>query len=131
MAMQTGVKQERQQAFGWLGGRTGGPQSGKVSPPSVHFPLASARALVGRLQRRPFAIGGLVVGAGIAMGAAAILGRRSPQEAATPEEIVARALCREDPDTPTYRGPLWTGYRKDAQRVLAALRQAELLTNGA
>jgi|GEM_PF-5068729 len=44
-----------------------------------------------------------------------------------PEEVVARALCHEDPDRETSRGPLWTMYRKEARRILAAMREAGLL----
>ncbi|MDB5445298.1 MAG: hypothetical protein JWQ97_615, partial [Phenylobacterium sp.] len=61
------------------------------------------------------------------VGAAVVLRGRSSPAPTGPEEIVARALCREDPDMPTHIGPLWTGYRKDARRVLAALREAGLL----
>lgn len=56
------------------------------------------------------------------------LARRRRSAASTdPEEIVARALCREDPEAETHRGPLWTTYRKDARRILAVLREAGLL----
>jgi hypothetical protein len=80
------------------------------------------------LGKQPLTVGGVVAGIGIAVGAAAVLKGRASTEAGVAEEIVARALCREAPDTPTHLGPLWTGYRKDARRVLNALRDAGLLT---
>jgi len=86
---------------------------------------------LGALGRQPLTVGGIVAGIGVAVGAAAILRERSSAEPDLPEEIVARALCREPPDTPTYRGPLWTGYRNDARRVLKALREAGLLVEKA
>ena len=43
---------------------------------------------------------------------------RAPSD---PLEIVARALCRSDPDAETPKGKLWETYRKDAQRVVDAL----------
>jgi len=52
------------------------------------------------------------------------LRRRRRPGPTDPEEIVARALCREDPDSETHRGPLWTMYRKDARRIVSALREA-------
>lgn len=82
------------------------------------------------LGRQPLTVGGILAGIGIAVGTAAVLKDRSSAEAGVPEEIVARALCRESPDTPTHLGPLWTGYRKDARRVLKALREAGLLADG-
>lgn len=86
---------------------------------------------LGALGGRPLTVSGIVAGVGIAVGAAAILRDRSSAEPPPAEEIVARALCREAPDTPTYRGPLWTGYRNDARRVLKALREAGLLAEKA
>lgn len=86
---------------------------------------------LGALGRQPLTVGGILAGIGIAVGAAAVLKGRSATEPGAPEEIVARALCREAPDTPTHLGPLWTGYRKDARRVLRALREAGLLNEGA
>lgn len=47
--------------------------------------------------------------------------RRVASPPRDPEEIIARSLCHEDPDAITARGPLWTGYRKEARRVIAAL----------
>ena len=90
--------------------------------------LAHARAGQGSRRpasgKHPLAVAGLAAGAGLILGAAISLrGKRAPT-LDDPEEIVARALCREDPDTDTSRGPLWSGYRKDARRVLAALREA-------
>jgi hypothetical protein len=85
---------------------------------------------LGALRRQPLTVGGIAAGIGIAVGAAAVLKTRTSAEAGVAEEIVARALCREAPDTPTHLGPLWTGYRKDARRVLKALRDAGLLTEG-
>jgi hypothetical protein len=55
------------------------------------------------------------------------LRRRHRPMANDPEEVVARALCHEDPDRETSRGPLWTLYRKEARRILAAMREAGLL----
>ena len=78
----------------------------------------------------PLTVAGFAAGAGLLVGAAFALSGRASTKAEDPEEIVARALCREDPDTPTHRGPLWTGYRGDARRVLAALREAGLLAPG-
>lgn len=79
-------------------------------------------------QRRPLTVAGIVAGAGLLLGSAlAARGGSSASAERSSEEVVARALCREDPDTPTHRGPLWTGYRKDARQVLTALRQAGLL----
>jgi hypothetical protein len=93
------------------------------------------RAQVQRAQRfvsfhaqgRPFAIASVAVGAGLILGAALAFSAKRSSPLNDPEEIVARALCREDPDGRTHRGPLWSGYRKDARRVLAALRSAQLL----
>lgn len=88
----------------------------------------AAASLSGELQRRPLAVAGIIAGAGLMLGSALASRARSALSAdRSSEEIIARALCREDPDTPTHRGPLWTGYRKDARRVLAALRHAGLV----
>jgi len=119
MAIQAGLENGLQQAFVRLGQ---GRRLGEA---------AYARNFIDRIGARPLRIGSLIVGLGLAVGAAAAARRRPPPASDVPEEIVARALCREDPDTPTSRGPLWTGYRKDARRVRAALRAAELLTKGA
>lgn len=78
----------------------------------------------GGLDGRPLTAAGVAAGASLVLGAALVLKGRAPTSADNLEEIVARALCRENPDTPTHRGPLWGGYRKDARRVLAALREA-------
>ena|SRR5438067_5362528 len=80
-----------------------------------------------QLQRRPLIVAGVAAGASLILGAALAYGAKRSSSLDDPEEIVARALCRDDPDTPTMRGPLWTGYRKDARRVLSALRGAGLL----
>jgi hypothetical protein len=78
---------------------------------------------LGAARQHRVTVAGLAAGAGLLVGAAmALKGRRS--SLVDPEEIIARALCREDPETPTHRGPLWTGYRGDARRVLSALRSA-------
>ncbi|MDB5448695.1 MAG: hypothetical protein JWQ97_4012, partial [Phenylobacterium sp.] len=59
------------------------------------------------LQRQPLALAGIAAGAGVLVGAAVVLRGRSSPAPTGPEEIVARALCREDPDMPTHIGPLW------------------------
>jgi hypothetical protein len=92
---------------------------------------ARRRGVARAAQGRPLTVAGIAAGAGLLLGAAFALGGRGSSRPDNPEEIIARALCREDPDTPTHRGPLWTGYRKEARRVLAALREAGLLTDRA
>lgn len=89
--------------------------------------LPVAHPGVGGGERQPLAVAGLVAGAGLLVGAALAFRAKAANAPENPEEIVARALCHEDPDTPTHIGPLWAGYRKDARRVLAALREAGLL----
>jgi ElaB/YqjD/DUF883 family membrane-anchored ribosome-binding protein len=88
--------------------------------------LMAPRTFNPRLHERPLTIAGATAGVGLLL-AAALAYRRKHSEISDPEEIVARALCREDPDTPTHRGPLWTGYRGDARRVLSCLRAAGLV----
>jgi hypothetical protein len=111
--MDTGARRRRAHGGGamWLG----------LLPPKG---LAS-----GGFERRPITLAGVAASAGLLVGAAIVARRRFTSNADNPEEIIARALCREDPDTPTHRGPLWTGYRNDARRVLAALVEAGLLVN--
>jgi hypothetical protein len=79
-------------------------------------------------ETAPLAALGFAAGADLPLGAPLARDARASSGQADPEVIIARALCRDDPDTPTHRGPLWTGYRKEARRVLAALREAGLLS---
>jgi hypothetical protein len=72
---------------------------------------------------------GRAAGAGLLTGATSTRGGTSPSKQQNAEEIIARALCHDDPDTPTHRGPLWTGFRKEARRVLGALRASGLLVD--
>lgn len=129
----------RRRGLGWLGQLTSraapvareAKRHARAAQGAFSLPLTQARGLASGLGRRPLTVGGIIAGVGIAVGAAAVLRGRPSAKMGVPEEIVARALCREDPDTPTHRGPLWTGYRNDARRVLTALREAGLLAEGA
>jgi hypothetical protein len=80
-------------------------------------------------ETAPLAVPGFAAAADPPLGAPFARGARASSGRADPEEIIARALCHDDPDTPTHRGPLWTGYRKEARRVLGALRAAGLLVD--
>lgn len=130
MTVEVGLGHEEQNALRWLDRLWN--RAGRIAPafPATFGPpLRPAPALLpDDLQRKPLTVAGIVAGAGLMLGAALALRRKpSPSPDQSCEEIIARALCREDPETPTHRGPLWTGYRKDARRVLAALRQAGLV----
>ncbi|CAN7468967.1 hypothetical protein LJR219_003138 [Phenylobacterium sp. LjRoot219] len=115
MSMEAGFEHREHSAFGWL--ERIWDRAGQLAP-----------MLSSGLPRRPLTAAGFAAGASLLLGAAfALRGRPAQSPDQTSEEIIARALCREDPETPTHRGPLWTGYRKDARRVLAALREAGLL----
>jgi hypothetical protein len=139
MTIEAELEHARRRGLGWLGQlkSRGAPvareakRQARAARGGLSLPLTQARGLVRGLGRQPLTVGGIIAGVGIALGAAAVLRGRSSAKSDVPEEIVARALCHEDPDTPTHRGPLWTGYRNDARRVLTALREAGLLAEGA
>lgn len=53
---------------------------------------------------------------------------RKPKPPPDPLEIIARALCRADPDGETPKGPLWKMYARDAERVWGELKRHKLVS---